>query len=111
MVHLEDMSANGVSKYKCTVDMSVVDNVRRLTRSSKAAALSTFKSVNNKDVIVTPERVIPIGCVNVVFDEETKTMMGIKALINHKNPAPRRNSRNVISNELKRVMKGDGGIK
>ena len=81
------MSAKEVSKYKCTVDMTAVDNVRRLTRSSRAAALSAFKSVNNKDVIVTPDRVIPKGCVNAVFDEETKTMMEIKALINHKNPA------------------------
>ena len=67
--------------------MSAIDNVRRLTRSSRAVALIAFNSINNNDVIVTQDRVISKGCVNAVFDEETKTMMEIKALINHKNPA------------------------
>ena len=83
------MSPKEVSKYQCTVDMSALDNVRRLTRFSQAAALSTFKSVNNNDVIVTPDRIIPKGWINAEFDEETKTMMEIKALINHKSPATR----------------------
>ena len=82
----EEMSNDEVTKYQCTVDMLAIDNVRRLTRSSRAAALSAFKSVNNNDVIVTPDRIIPKGCVNAVFDEETKTTMEIKVLINHKNP-------------------------
>ena len=58
-----------------------------------------------------PGRVIPKGCVNTVFDEETKTMMEIKALINHKNPATRKIWRRGVSNELRRLMKGGGGIK
>ena len=86
----EEMSSDEVTKYQCTVDMLALDNVRRLTRSSQAAALSAFKSVNNKDIIVAPDRIIPKGCVNAVFDEETKTMMEIKALINHTNPATRK---------------------
>ena len=80
----EEMNAKEVSKYKCTVDVFTIDNVCRLTRSSRAAALSAFKAVNNNDAIITNDRVIPKGCVNAVFDEETKTMMEIKALINHK---------------------------
>ena len=64
--------------------MSALDNVKRLTRSSQAAALSAFKSVNNSYDIVTPDRIILKECVNMVFDEEIKTMMEIKALINHK---------------------------
>ena len=83
----EEMSAKEVSKYQCSVDMSAINNVRRLTRSFRAAALSVFKSINNNDVIITPDRIIPKGCVNAVFDEETKTMMVVKVLINHKNPA------------------------
>ena len=97
----EEMSPREVSKYKCTVDMSTIDNVRRLTRSSRAAALSAFKSVNNNDAIVTPDRIIPKGCVNAVFDEETKTMMEIKTLINHKNPNTRKIWRRGVSNELR----------
>ena len=107
----EEMSTKEVLKYKCTVDMSTIDNVRRLTRSSRAAALSAFKAVNNNDVIVTPDRVIPKGCVNAVFDEKTKTMMEIKALINHKNPATQKIWRRGVSNELRRLMKGGGGVK
>ena len=91
--------------------MSAIDNVRRLTRSSRAAALSAFKSINNNDVIVTPDRIIPKGCVNAVFDEETKTMMEIKALINHQHPATRKIWRRGVSNELRSLMKGGECIK
>ena len=38
----EKMSQQEVSKYQCTVDISAIDNVRRFTRSSQAAALSAF---------------------------------------------------------------------
>ena len=106
----EEMNAKEVSRYKCTVDMSTIDNVRRLTRSSRAAALSAFKAVNKNDAIITNDRVIPKGCVNAVFDEETKMMMEIKALINHKNPSTRKIWRQGVSNELCRLMKGGGGI-
>ena len=105
------MSPKEVSKYQCTVDMSAIDNVRRLTRSSRAAALSEFKSFNNNDAIVTLDRRIPKGCVNAVLDEETKTMMEIKVLINHKNPATRKIWRRGVSNELCRLMKGGKGSK
>ena len=40
-----------------------------------------------------------------------KTMMEIKALINHKNPATQKIWRRGVSNELRRLMKGGGGIK
>ena len=83
----EEMSQQEVERYKSTVDLSALDNVRRLTRSSRSAALSAFKAVNNNPDIITTDRVIPKGYVNAVFDEETKTMMEIKALINHKNPS------------------------
>ena len=76
---MEEMSQNEVTRYKCMVDLSALDNVRRLTRSSRAAALSAFKAINNNDVIVTPGRIIPKGYMNAVFDEETKTVMEIKA--------------------------------
>ena len=105
------MSPKEVSKYQCTVDMSAIDNVRRLTKSSRETVLSAFKSINNNYVIVTLDRVIPKGCVNAVFDEESKTMMEIKALINHKNPATRKIWRQGVSNELRRLMKGGEGIK
>ena len=48
---------------------------------------------------------------NAVFDEETKTMMEIEALINHKNPATRKIWRRGVSNELHRLMKRSNGIK
>ena len=108
---LEEMIPKEVSKYQCTVDMSTIDNVRRLTRFSRAASLSAFKSINNNDVIVTLDRVIPKGCVNAVFDEETKTMMEIKALINHKHPATQKILRRGVSNEFHRLMKCGEGIK
>ena len=85
-----------------------MDNVRRLTRSSRAAALSAFQAINN-DVIITPDRIISKGCVNAVFNEETKTMMEIKALINHKNPATRKMWRKGVSNEHDRLMNGVNG--
>ena len=81
------MSPKAVSKYQSTVGMSAIDNVRRLTRSSRAAALSEFKSINNNDVIFTLDRIIQKGCVNAVFDEETKIMMEIKALKSKNKPA------------------------
>ena len=52
----EEMSPKEVSKHQCIVDMSTINTVRRLTRSSQAADLSAFKSVNNNDAIVTPDR-------------------------------------------------------
>ena len=91
--------------------MSALANVRRLTRSSQAAALSAFKSINNNDAIVTPDRIIPKECVNAIFDEEIKTMTEVKALINHKNPATRKVLRRGISNELRGFIKGGNGIK
>ena len=38
-------------------------------------------------------------------------MMGIKALVNHKNPSTQRIWRRGVSNELQRLMKGGDGIK
>ena len=80
----KEMSPKEIKQYKCTVNLAGLDNVRHLTRSSRAAALSAFKTINNDNIIITLNRIIPKGCVNVVFDEETKTMVAIKALINHK---------------------------
>ena len=48
---------------------------------------------------------------NAVFDEETKTMMEIKALINHKNPTTRKILRQGVSNELRGLLKGGDCIK
>ena len=78
---------------------------------SAALSVSAFKAVNNNPDIITTDRVIPKGCVNAVFDEETKTMMEIKALKNQKNPSTRKIWRRGVSNELQRLMKGGDGIK
>ena len=66
------MPPKEVKQYKCTVNLSGIDNVRRLTQSSRAAVVSTFKAINNNNVIITPDRIIAKGCVNAVFDKETK---------------------------------------
>ena len=102
------MSPKEVKRYRCTVNLACLDNIRRLTCSSQAAALSAFKAINN-NVIITPDRIIPKGCGNAIFDEETKTMMEIKALINHKNPETRKIWRIGVSNELGRFINGING--
>ena len=66
------MSQQEVERYKSVVDLSELDNVRRLTQTSRSAALSAFKAINNNPDIITTDRVIPKGCVNAVFDEEAK---------------------------------------
>ena len=65
----EEMSPKEVKQYKCTINLAGLNSVRRLTRLSQAAALSAFKAINNDNIVITSDRIIPKGCVNVVFDD------------------------------------------
>ena len=75
--------------------------MRGLTRASvRGSAMAAIAQVKN----ITPHRVIPKGFALSVFNEETKTMMEVKQLLNHKNPNIRKLWRTMQATKFGRLM-------
>ena len=99
--HYKEMSWKQVKQHKSADEQH--DQIPRFTRSRLKKTVNQA-TINKQHELPT----IPHHLVNAVYDEETEKMMGLKELVNHKNPVIRAAWLKALGNEYGKLMKGVG---